>query len=94
MPRTRYTATVRNGKFVLDNPITDLPEGTVLFAFGPKERELFVLKNADRSRHGAPLLTWDEFVDEQIRASSEEADGTMHKEERARLHPALGPCPR
>lgn len=73
MPRTRYTATVRNGELVLDDPNTDLPEGTVLFAFGPKEREQFVQQNADRERCGAPLLTWYEFVEDEIRASQQRA---------------------
>lgn len=75
MPRTRYTATVRHGELVLDDPIIDLPEGTVLtlHVFGPKEREHFVQQNADRERCGVPLLTWDEFVDDEIRASQQRA---------------------
>jgi hypothetical protein len=75
MPRTCYTATVQNGKFVLDNPNTDLPEGTILtlHVFGPKEREQFVQQNADRERCGVTLLTWDEFVDDEIRASQQRA---------------------
>lgn len=73
MPRTRYTATVRNGTLVLDDPTINLPEGTVLFGFGPKEREQFVQQNAERERCGALLLTWDEFVDDEILASQQRA---------------------
>lgn len=73
MPRTHYTATVRNGELVPDEPITDLPEGTVLFVFGPKEREQFVQQNADLERCGAKLKTWDEFVDDEIRAAQQRA---------------------
>ena len=70
MRRTSYTATVRNGKYVLDDPTTDLPDGTIVtfLVFGPEEREQFVQQNADRELRGVALLTWDEFVDDEILA--------------------------
>jgi hypothetical protein len=70
MRRTSYTATVINGKYVLDDPYTDLPEGAIVtfLVFGPEEREQFVQQNAERELRGAALLTWDEFVDTEILA--------------------------